>query len=392
MGGVNRCRARAAAVAGCGVHRVVGVSRDMTTSTSNTHDDDRDITDKPSPAADPDAGKPSSPTDLRGKAWKIGLKRAVGEFSRDQCTDLAASLTYFAVLSLFPALLAVVSLLGVFGQGQATVDAVMELLEGAAPEETLAAVRGPIDGLVNTPAAGFALVTGLLGALWSASGYVGAFGRAMNRIYEVEEGRPVWKLKPAMLALTAVLLLLVCLAGLMLVISGPIAQWVGDLIGLGSAAVTVWGIAKWPALVLVVVVILAVLYGFAPNVKQPNFRWISLGAVVALLVWALATAAFGFYVANFSSYNATYGSLAGIIVFLLWLWITNNAFLFGAEVDAEVERARELQAGMEAEETIQLPPRDTAASDKAEKKRRRTIDDAADIRRDAQAEQARDRG
>ncbi|KAA0918996.1 YihY/virulence factor BrkB family protein [Dietzia sp. ANT_WB102] len=350
-----------------------------------------DITDKPHPDADPDAGKPDSPTSLKRGTWKLGLKRAAVEFSKDNCTDLAASLTYFAVLSLFPALLAVVSLLGVFGQGQATVDAVMDILDGSVPEETLAALRGPIEGLINTPAAGFALVTGVVGALWTASGYVGGFGRAMNRIYEVEEGRPFWKLKPMMVLLTAVLLLLVALAGLMLVVSGPIAQWVGDLIGLGSTAVTVWGIAKWPVLVLVVVIILAVLYGFAPNVKQPKFRWISLGAVVALIVWGVATVGFFFYVSNFSSYNATYGSLAGVIVFLLWLWITNNAFLFGAEVDAEMERARQLQAGMHAEENIQLPPRDTTASDKAAEKRQQAIDDAADVRREAQVEQARDR-
>ncbi|EFV93108.1 TRNA processing ribonuclease BN [Dietzia cinnamea P4] len=351
----------------------------------------RDITDKPDSDADPDYGKPESPTSLKGSAWKIGIKRALSEFSRDKCTDLAASLTYFAVLSLFPALLAVVSLLGVFGQGQATVDAVMELLEGAAPEETLAALRGPIESVVNTPAAGIALITGLAGALWSASGYVGAFGRAMNRIYEIEEGRPFWKLKPVTVLLTAVLLLLVCLAGLILVVSGPIAEWAGNLIGLGETAVTVWGIAKWPVLVLVVVVILAVLYGFAPNVKQPKFRWISIGAVIALIVWAVATGGFVFYVTNFSSYNATYGSLAGVIIFLLWLWITNNALLFGAEVDAEVERARELQAGMHAEETIQLPPRDTTASDKAAEKHQQTVDDAADVRREAQAEEARHR-
>ena len=354
-------------------------------STSSGHD----ITDRPEPGTDPDAGKPASPTSLTGSAWKIGLKRAAGEFSRDQCTDQAAGLTYFAVLSLFPALLAVVSLLGVFGHGQATVDAVMELLEGAAPEETLAALRGPIDSLVNTPAAGFALVAGIAGALWSASGYVGAFARAMNRIYGVEEGRPFWKLKPSMLLLTAVILVLICIAGLLLVISGPIAAWVGDLIGLGETAVMVWDIAKWPVLLLVVVVILAVLYGFAPNVRQPKFRWVSMGAFVALVVWAVATAGFVFYVTNFGSYNATYGSLAGVIVFLLWLWITNNAFLFGAEVDAEIERARELQAGMHAEETIQLPPRDTAASDKAEEKLQQTIEAAADVRREAQAEQVR---
>ena len=351
--------------------------------------DDRKITGKPHPDSDPDAGKPDSPTKLDVSTWKLGIKRAVGEFGNDNCTDLAAALTYFAVLSLFPAMLAVVSLLGVFGQGQSTVDAVLGLLEGRAPESTLDSIRGPIESLVNTPAAGIALVTGLLGAIWSASAYVGAFGRAMNNIYEVEEGRPFIKLKPMTLLLTTVLLLLVMLAGLMLVVSGPIAEWVGDLVGLGSTAVTVWGIAKWPALLLVVVVILALLYGFSPNVKQPKFRWISLGALVALVVWALATGAFVYYVSNFSSYNKTYGSLAGVIVFLLWLWITNNAFLFGAEVDAEVERARELQAGMEAEENILLPPRDTTASDKKAEKQEKVLERSREIRREAVAEERR---
>ena len=356
-------------------------------STSRGHDH----SDRPDPGTDPDEGKAASPLEITGPSWKHAIKRAIGEFSRDQCTDQAAGLTYFAVLSLFPAMLAVVSLLGVFGQGEATVDAVMALVEDAAPEETLAALRGPIDSLVNTPAAGFALVAGVAGALWSASGYVGAFARAMNRIYDVEEGRPFWKLKPAMLVLTAVIVVLICVAGLLLVISGPVAAWIGDLIGLGKTAVMVWDIAKWPVLLLIVVVVLAILYGFSPNVRQPKFRWISIGAIVALLVWAVATAAFFFYVSNFGSYNATYGSLAGVIMFLLWLWITNNAFLFGAEVDAEVERARELQAGLPAEEVIQLPPRDTSASDKAEEKRQQTIDAAADLRREAQIEQARNR-
>ena len=345
-------------------------------STSSGHD----ITDRPEPGTDPDAGKPASPTSLTGSAWKIGLKRAAGEFSRDQCTDQAAGLTYFAVLSLFPALLAVVSLLGVFGQGQATVDAVMELLEGAAPEETLAALRGPIDSLVNTPAAGFALVAGIAGALWSASGYVGAFARAMNRIYGVEEGRPFWKLKPSMLLLTAVILVLICIAGLLLVISGPVAAWVGDLIGLGETAVMVWDIAKWPVLLLVVVVILAVLYGFAPNVRQPKFRWVSMGAFVALVVWAVATAGFVFYVTNFGSYNATYGSLAGAIIFLFLIWISNNALLLGAEIDSELLRARLLISGVEAEEEIPLPLRDATSIIKAHRQHATVVAEGAELR------------
>ena len=187
----------------------------------------------------------------------------------------------------------------------------------------------------------------------------------MNRIYEIDEGRPIWKLRPAMLLVTLITVVLTALVALGLVLTGPAAQAVGDAIGLGSTVVTIWNIAKWPVLLAVVVLIVALLYYATPNVKQPKFRWISVGAVVAILIWVVASAAFGFYVANFASYNKTYGSLAGVIVFLLWLWITNLALLFGAELDAELERGRELQAGMPAEEVIQLPARDTRKSDKA---------------------------
>ncbi|HET8716551.1 MAG TPA: YihY/virulence factor BrkB family protein, partial [Nocardioidaceae bacterium] len=215
---------------------------------------------------------------------------------------------------------------------------------------------------------------GLAAALWSASGYVGAFARGMNRIYEIDEGRPIWKLRPAMLLITLIAVCLTALVAIGLVLTGPAAQAVGDAVGLGSTAVTVWRIAKWPVLLGVVVVIVALLYYATPNVKQPKFRWISVGAVVAILTWIIASVAFGFYVANFSSYNKTYGSLAGVIVFLLWLWLTNLALLFGAELDAELERSRELQSGLPAEEVIQLPPRDTKKSEKAAKKEQEDIE------------------
>ena len=202
----------------------------------------------------------------------------------------------------------------------------------------------------------------------------------MNRVYEIDEGRPIWKLRPAMLLVTLITVVLTALVALGLVLTGPAAEAVGNAIGLGSTVVTVWNIAKWPVLLAVVVMIVALLYYATPNVKQPKFRWISIGAIVAILTWLLASAAFGLYVANFSSYNKTYGSLAGVIVFLLWLWITNLALLFGAELDAELERGRELQAGMPAEETIQLPARDTRTSDKAAKKERADIEHGRRIR------------
>ena len=212
------------------------------------------------------------------------------------------------------------------------------------PSDAMNLLRQPIEQLVQSPSAGVALITGALAALWSASGYVGAFGRAMNRIYEIDEGRPVWKLRPLQLVLTLAGLLLAAAVALMLVVTGPVAEAVGNAIGAGSVAVTVWNIAKWPVILVCVVLAVAVLYYATPNVKQPKFRWISVGAAFAILIWIVASVLFGLYVANFGSYNKTYGTLAGVIVFLLWLWITNLALLFGAELDAELERGRQLQA------------------------------------------------
>ena len=308
---------------------------------------------------------PSTPTQLTRPSWTYVARRSVREFVRDECPDLAAALTYYAVLSLFPALVALASLPALVGQdSQRTTDQLVDIVQDIAPSLVTSDVEGPINQLANAPGAGPALVIGLLAALWSASGYVGAFGRAMNRIYDVDEGRPFWKLRPQQLALTLLTMLLVLAAAVLLVVSGPVARAIGDAIGLGDTAVTVWNIAKWPVLVLVVVMIVAMLYWGTPNVRRPKFRWVSAGAFIAIVVWALGSAAFGLYVANFGSYNRTYGSLAGVVVFLLWLWLTNLALLFGAEFDAETERARELQAGLPAEEAIQLPPRDTRKIEK----------------------------
>jgi membrane protein len=331
-----------------------------------------------------DRRKPDSPSDLVKPAWTYTAKKAWMEFGRDQCTDLAAALTYYAVLAIFPAMLALVSLLGVFGQGQSTTEALLDIVRQLGQGSAADALQGPIEQMTRTQAAGFAFVFGIVGAIWSASGYVGAFGRAMNRIYQIDEGRPVWKLRPLQLLLTLTGIILVALLLIGLVVSGPLARSIGDVIGLGDTAATVWDIAKWPVMLAIVIVLVAVLYYATPNVKQPKFRWMSVGAAIAIVVWLLASVAFGFYVANFGSYNKTYGSLAGVIVFLLWLWITNLALLFGAEVDAELERSRELQAGIKAEETIQLPPRDTRASDKKAEKLQEKVEEGRRLREEAQ--------
>ncbi|WP_258069881.1 YihY/virulence factor BrkB family protein [Arthrobacter sp. SX1312] len=332
-------------------------------------------------APDPnDPRKPDDPKDVKKPAWKYVFKRSVNEFGKDQCTDLAAALTYYAVLAIFPGILALMSLLGLFGQAQATTDQVMGVIGQFAPEEALNTIKPIIENLASNQAAGLTFVIGLLGAIWSASGYVNAFSRAMNRVYEVEEGRGFLKLRPQMLLITIIVLLLIVAMGLMLVLSGPVAEAVGNTIGLGSTAVTIWNIVKWPVMVLFAVLMIAVLYYGAPNIKQPKFRWMSLGGFIALLVLAITTAAFSLYVANFGNYNATYGAIAGVIVLLLWIWLANISLLFGVEFDAEMERGRQLQGGIEAEETIQLPPRDTKAAEKKSEKHLKLVREGRELR------------
>jgi membrane protein len=304
---------------------------------------------------------PDSPTELGGRSWWAILKRTIGEFQDDRLTDWAAALTYYGVLSLFPMLIVLVALLGVVGE-EGTIDSLIASFQQAGMGGFADDVEAPLRGVVeNKGGAGALLGFGLLGALWSASGYVGAFTRAANTIYEVEEGRPFWKLRPLQVLMTLVMVLLVALVALAIVLTGSLAEAIGDAIGLGDSAVAVWSIAKWPAMLAIVMTTFALLYYVAPNVRQPRFRWVTPGGVLAVLLWVAASAAFALYVANFGSYNKTYGTLGGAISFLVWLWLTNLALLLGAEFDSELERERELEAGLPAEEELQLPPREAAS-------------------------------
>ena len=339
---------------------------------------------EPGQVADPDADiKPKSPTELHARSWKYVLRKTVREFSEDQCTDQAAALTYYSVLAIFPAALALTSVLGLVGQADEAVETVLKVLRPLVNNSTLQAVEPVLTSMAQSEAAGFTLVVGLLGALWSASGYVGAFGRAMNRIYEIDEGRPFWKLRPTQIAITMIAVLMAAMVLMILVVSGPLAESIGRALNLTSATVTVWSIAKWPVLGFLVMMIVALLYYVTPNVRQPRFRWISVGAAVAILVWVVASAGFAFYVANFSSYDKTYGSIAGVIVALLWLWLTNLSLLFGAEIDSELERGRQLQAGIPAEVELQLPARDTSAIEKSQRQEQKDIDRGRQIREQA---------
>ena len=305
----------------------------------------------------------NEPTDLGGRGWWAALKRTVREFREDNLTDWAAALTYYGVLAIFPALIVLVSILGLVGESatRPLIDNLGAVAPGPAKEIFTSAIQN-LQG--DRGAAGVLFVVGLLGALWSASGYVAAFMRASNAIYDMPEGRPVWKTLPVRVGLTVVLLVLLALTTIAVVLTGGLAEKVGDVIGLGSTAVTVWNIAKWPVLLLVVSFMFALLYWAAPNVKQPGFRWVSPGGIVAVIGWLIASGAFAFYVGNFGSYNKTYGALGGVVVFLVWLWISNIVILLGAEFNAELERERAIDAGMRPEDKEPFAePRDTRKMD-----------------------------
>ncbi len=304
--------------------------------------------------------------DQRTGLWPT-LKRTALEFQEDNMTDWAAALTYYGLLSLFPALIALVSILGLFGDPESTTRSLTDIVTNVGPESAADTFSGPIESITsNRSSAGVLFLAGLGVAVWSASGYVGAFMRAANVIWETPEGRPFLKLRPLQLLMTLAMVLMLALVALSLVLTGPVVEEVGDAIGVGSTALTVWDIAKWPVLLMVLALMIGILYYTAPNVRMPGFRWITVGAAVAMLTWIVASGAFAFYVANFGSYDKTYGTLGGIVSLLVWFWISNLALLFGLELNAERERSRELAAGVpRAHKEIQLEPR-------AEPKDRRT--------------------
>ncbi|MBO4208818.1 YihY/virulence factor BrkB family protein [Micromonospora echinofusca] len=305
----------------------------------------------------PDAG-PDSPTDLSGASWQAALRRTVREFGDDSLTDWAAALTYYGVLSIFPGLLVLVSLLGLLGPR--TTEEVRGTIDDVVPQEN---VRQIIEGAIDQAqqsggTAGLVAILGLLGAFWSASGYVAAFMRASNSIYDVPEGRPIWKTLPIRVGVTAVIGVLLLASALIVVFTGRLAEEVGGALGIGSTAVTVWDYAKWPVLLLLVSLMFAILYWASPNARHGGFRWVSPGGVVAVLIWLAVSGLFALYVSFFGSYNKTYGALAGVIIFLVWLWLSNIAILLGAELDAELERSRAISAGHPADEEPYVQLRD----------------------------------
>jgi membrane protein len=324
---------------------------DAAATTKTAEDRDNDLS-APGPHEGPD-----SPTQLKGKGVFAAVRRTFKQFSQDNISDWAAALTYYGVLSIFPGVLVIVSLLGMLSDnGQQTVQSTVNEI---APSPEIQKLVNTVLGQVQDPGkAGLAAIIGIVVAFWSASGYIAAFMRASNAIYDVPEGRPIWKTLPIRLGVTAVVGIMLILSAVIVVFTGDLAQVVGDKIGLGSVAVTVWNIAKWPVLIILVSLMFAILYWASPNAKTGGFRWVSPGGIFAVLLWVVASAAFAIYLANFANYNKTYGTLGGVIAFLVWLWISNIAILLGAELDAELERGRAIAAGHSPDDEPFLELRD----------------------------------
>jgi membrane protein len=309
--------------------------------------------------------EPDSPTDLPKSSLKDVLRRARGEFRRDHLTDLAAGLTYYATLSAVPGLIVLVAILGLLGPD--TTSQLTEQVRSIAPGSSSELVSNLIgQAQSNRTGAGIGAVVGLLVALWSASGYVAGFMRASNVIYDIGEGRPIWKTVPIRIGLTVLAVVVIVLSVVIVIVSGPVARQVGDLIGAGDTTVLVWNIVKWPVLLILVSVLLAVLFWAAPNVKQAGIKWVSPGGVIAVVIWLGASALFALYVTLFASYDKTYGSMAGVVIFLVWLWITNIALLLGAEINAELEHGRAIAEGLSPDVEPFAEPRDTRKLDDEE--------------------------
>ena len=337
---------------------------------------------------------PDGPTDLSKTHWVGVLKRTLSEFGKDGGPDLAAALTYFAIMSLAPMLLALSTSLAFFGQGGATRDVIQDLgSDLGLDDSTITTINDYLASMGESGGAGILLVVGLVGALWSASNYVNAFSRMMNKVYGVEEGRAIWKLRPWLLGITLLLLVMLMTIVLSVSLSGTLSQAIFGAIGLSETANTVWNLAKWPVILLMLMLMLGLLYWGTPNVRQPSFRWLSPGAALAVVVSILAAGGFGLYLTGFGgedSYNATYGAIGGVIILLLMIFIINNVLVLGAELDAELERGRELAAGLPAEEAILLPPRDVQGTEKKAAKQAEVVREARQQRMQAASQLRRE--
>jgi membrane protein len=301
--------------------------------------------------------KPSKLSQLRWSTWRGVVLRSGKSFMDDNCTDWAAALTYYGVLALFPGAIVIVALTSLVASGEDAINTILGMMRDLLPPDVMEPIETPIRTVLEERGSAKLLLSfGAIAAVWSASGFVGAFVRASNAIYGVEEGRKWYVLRPLQLGLTVVSLVLLAIIALGLIVSGPVVEAIGDALRVGETTRSLWEIGKWPVLVVLAGLLLTLLFWIAPNVQQPRLRWITVGGAVALVAWLVMSFGFGLYVSNFGSYDATYGSLGAIVIFLIWLYLSNCALMLGVEINAEVARGRAIQAGEPAEEPV-LEPR-----------------------------------
>lgn len=327
-----------------------------------------------------------TPRQLTRPAWRLVVTLTVRGTVRHQLFDQAAALTYYAVLSLAPSLVAGISLGAIFGEGRRSADALIETIDDVAPNSAISLLKQPLESFASSPSIGYALAAGILIAIWATSSYVASFGRSMNRIYGLEEGRSIWRLRPFEILVAMAIMVLALITVAALVLTEPVANNLGSAFGVGSTAKHVWSIVKWPALVLAVTAIVALLYYVTPNARFPRFRWLSFGALISVVSVVTVTLLFALYVKNFAHFDRTYSSFAGIVIVLIWIWIVNLVLLAGAELDAQVERARELEAGLAAEDVLQLEPRSSALIERNAERRTEELALAQQIRNRARGE------
>ncbi|QEO14845.1 YihY/virulence factor BrkB family protein [Agromyces intestinalis] len=336
----------------------------------------------------PDSARPrpdghDSPARFSRDDWRLILRRTWHEARINQWADIAAALTYYVVLATFPALLAALALIGGFGSAERFGETALDIVGDLWGNDAASALDEPLAQLLDASHQWSALIVGMAGALWAISGYLGVFGRGMNRILDVEEGRPFWRSRPAMLLVAAGLLVLAAAVAVLLIVSGPVAGAVAEAFGLDEGVAFWWDLAKLPVAAALVALAIALLYWATPNVKRRHVRWMSVGAASAVLAWIITTGLFGVYVLGFRTYERNYGVLGGAVAFLLWVWLSNLAVVLGAVLDTEVERLRQLRAGIAAEVDLKLPLRDERMVRKNHQQRADDIRLAAEVRREA---------
>lgn len=330
-------------------------------------------------ALDRDDPRPERGTLPRG-SWRIALTRAGHGFMRHRGIDAAAALTFFTALATFPALLVLVSAFAFFDNRDAAVSDLLAIAGTVVPGDAASDLENVLRELLSLQNPGIALVAGLILLVWTVSGFATAFGRVVNTVYEVEEGRQFWSFRGRMVLVALLLIVLGTVVVAILLTTPDATESILGRRGIAPLVATVWNVGKWPLLLAVVAVYISLLYYATPNVRHTRMRWATIGSFAAIALWAVGTALFAAYIVVAGHYDTLYGSLGGLVTALLWAYLSNAALVAGAEIDAEFVRLRQLARGEAAEETVRLPLRDTSRNHTLARQRSADVAAAARIR------------